>query len=56
MTDLHETEPKAQIDAVGWLFVAAVAVIAVIAAMALYDGNDTLVANAPRPYVVALSG
>jgi len=56
MTDLHETEPKAQIDAVGRLFVAAVAVIALIAAMALYHGNDTLVANAPRPHVVALSG
>jgi hypothetical protein len=38
MTDLHETsDPKyaAQIDVVGWIFVAFVVVIAAIAAMVL---------------------
>ncbi len=49
-------EPKAQIDTIGWLFVAAVAVIAAIAAMAIYDGNDTMIANTPVSHVVASSG
>ena len=48
MTNLHETEPKAQIDVTGWLFVAAVAVIVVIAAtVVIHNVNDTLLASAP---------
>jgi hypothetical protein len=48
MTDLHETndpERKAQIDTVGWIFVAFVVVVTAIAAMAAYDANDTMVAK-----------
>lgn len=59
MTDLHETsapDPRAQIDAVGWTFVAVAIVIAAIAAMAAYHGNDTMIANAPVPHAVASSG
>jgi hypothetical protein len=58
MTDETSTpEPNAQIDTAGWLFVAAVAVITAIAAMtAIYDGNDTMISNAPVSHVVASSG
>ncbi len=57
MTDETRTpEPKAQIDTVGWLFVATVAVIIAIAAMAIYDGNDTMITNAPVSHVVASTG
>ncbi len=58
MTDETSTpEPKAQIDTIGWLFVATVAVITVIAAMAaIYDGNDTMIANTPVSHAVASSG
>jgi hypothetical protein len=48
MTDLHETgDPKytAQIDAVGWIFVAFVVVVVAIAAMVAYHGNGTVIAN-----------
>ncbi len=57
MTDETNTpEPEAQIDTIGWLFVAAVAVIAAIAAMAaIYDGNDTMIANSPVTHAVASS-
>ncbi len=58
MTDeTSAPEPKAQIDTIGWLFVATVAVVTVIAAMAaIYDGNDTLIANAPVSHAAASSG
>ncbi len=58
MTDETRTpEPKAQIDSIGWLFVAAVAVITTIAAMvAIYDGNDTMITNTPVSRVMASSG
>ncbi len=50
-------EPKAQIDTIGWLFAATVAVITVIAAMAaIYDGNDTMIAKAPVSHATAPSG
>jgi hypothetical protein len=55
----HETsnpEYKAQIDTVGWLFVAFVVVIAAIAAMVAYDGNNTTVANSTVPHVAGHSG
>ncbi len=58
MTDETSTpEPKAEIDTIGWLFVATVAVITVIAAIAaIYDGNDTMIANSPVSHVVASAG
>ena len=48
MTDLHETpdpKPTAQIDTIGWLFIAFAVVITASAAMIAYQGNSTLVAN-----------
>ncbi len=58
MTDeTSAPEPKAQIDTIGWLFVAAVAVITAIAAMAtIYDGNDTMITKAPVSHVMASAG
>ena len=47
MADFHETRaPKhtAQIDTVGWLFVAFVVGITAVAAMIAYNGSDTMVA------------
>ncbi len=50
-------EPKAQIDTLGWLFVATVAVITTIAAMAaIYDSNNTMITNAPVSHAVASVG
>ena len=59
MTDLHETgDPKytAQIDSVGWIFVAFVVVIVAIAAMVAYQGNDRVIANTPVPHAVGRPG
>ena len=59
MTDLHETgDPKytAQIDSVGWIFVAFVVVIVAIAAMVAYHGNDRVIANTPVPHAVGRPG
>ena len=51
MTDLSETsdppESKAQIDTVGWIFVAFALVITAIAAIVGYHGSDTMIANSP---------
>jgi hypothetical protein len=49
-SDLHETsDPKytAQIDTVGWIFVAFALVITAIAAIVGYHGSDTMIANSP---------
>ena len=59
MTDLHETdEPKytAQIDTVGWIFVAVAVAITVIAAVVAYHGSGTMIANTPVPHVAGSSG
>ena len=48
MVDLHETnrpEPNAQIDTIGWLFVAFVVVITAVAAMIAYNASDITVTN-----------
>jgi hypothetical protein len=48
MADFHGTSaPKhtAQIDTVGWLFVAFVVGITAVAAMLAYNGSDTLIAK-----------
>ena len=49
MTDLHETrdpKPTAQIDTLGWLFLAFAAAIIAAATVIAYHGNSTTVANA----------
>ena len=48
MTDLQETpdpKPTAQIDTLGWLFLACAVVITGVAAMIAFHGDSTLVAN-----------
>ena len=60
MTDLHETsdlKSKAQIDTVGWIFVAFVVLISAIAAtMITFYGNDTLVGNTTVSHVAGPAG
>ena len=59
MTDLHESnDPKytAQIDAVGWIFIAFAVTITVIAAVVAYHGSGTMIANTPVPHVAGSSG
>jgi hypothetical protein len=59
MTDLHETdEPKytAQIDTVGWIFVAVAVAITVIAAVVAYHGSGTMIANTPVPHFTGSPG
>ena len=56
MTDLHQVRapnPNAEIDAVGWLFSALVALIIAVAALIAYEANDTMVSSAPVSHVVA---
>ena len=55
MTDLHETsDPKytAQIDTAGWIFIAFALVIAAIAAIVAYHGNEAVLAKSPVSHVV----
>jgi hypothetical protein len=59
MTDLHETdEPEytAQIDTVGWIFVAVAVAITIIAAVVAYHGSGTLIANTPVPHLTGSPG
>ena len=59
MTDLHESNnPKytAQIDTVGWIFIAFAVAITVIAAVVAYHGSRTMIANTPAPHVAGSSG
>ncbi|HYA07145.1 MAG TPA: hypothetical protein VEF90_14755 [Xanthobacteraceae bacterium] len=59
MAKLHETkipERQAQIDTVGWLFVAGVVVITAIAAMVAYNANDVTVATTAASHVAAQRG
>jgi hypothetical protein len=59
MTDLHKTsDPKytAQIDTVGWIFVAFAVAITVIAAVVAYHGSGTMIANTPVPRVAGSPG
>jgi hypothetical protein len=59
MTDLHETsDPKytAQIDTAGWIFIAFALVIAAIAAIVSYHGNEAMFANSPVSHVVGSPG
>jgi hypothetical protein len=56
MVDLHETnnpERKPQIDTVGWLFLAFAVAITAAATIVAYNANDTKLANASVPHVVA---
>ena len=59
MTDLHETgDPKymAQIDTVGWIFVAFAIAITVVAAVVAYHGSGTMIANTPVQHVAGSPG
>jgi hypothetical protein len=59
MTDLHETtDPKytAQIDTIGWIFVAFAVVITVVAAMVVYQGSGVTIANSPVPHAAGSPG
>jgi hypothetical protein len=59
MTDLHETDdPKysAQIDTVGWIFIAFALVITAIAAIVTYHGSETMIANSPVSPVAGSPG
>ena len=59
MTDLHETnDPQytAQIDTVGWIFVAFAIAITVMAAVVAYHGSGTMIANTPVRYVAGSPG
>ena len=59
MTDLHEeSDPKctAQIDTVGWIFVAFAVVVTVIAAVVAYNGSGTMIANTPVSHVARSPG
>ena len=58
MTDLHKSnDPKytAQIDTVGWIFIAFAVAITVIAAVVAYHGSGTMIANTPVPHVAGSS-
>ena len=60
MTDLHESNnPKytAQIDTVGWIFIAFAVAITVIAAVVVaYHGSGTMIANTPVSHVAGSPG
>ena len=59
MTDLHETsDPKytAQIDTVGWIFVAFAIAVTVIVGVVAYHGSGTMIANSPLPHVAGSPG
>jgi hypothetical protein len=59
MTDLHETsDPRytAQIDTVGWIFVAFAVAITVIAAVVAYHGSGAMIANTPVSHVAGSTG
>jgi hypothetical protein len=59
MTDLHESsDPKytAQIDTVGWIFVAFAVVITVIAGLVAYHSSGAMIANTPISHVVGSPG
>ena len=56
MSDLHERnnpEHKAQIDSVGWVFLAFAVAIIAIAGMVAYDGNNAMLASGPVSHVAA---
>ena len=59
MTDLHEqSDPKyaAQIDTVGWIFIAFAVAVTVIAAVVAYHGSGPMIANTPIPHVAGSPG
>jgi hypothetical protein len=59
MTDLHETDDPqytAQIDTVGWIFVAFAIAITVVAAVVAYHGSGAMIANTPVPHVAGSPG
>jgi hypothetical protein len=56
MADLHQTrtpDSSAEIDAVGWLFLAFACAIIAFAAVIAYEATGTRIANAPVSQIVA---
>jgi hypothetical protein len=56
MADLHQARtpnPNAEIDAVGWLFLAFTCAVIAVAALIAYEANDTRLPNAPVSQIVA---
>ena len=56
MADLHETnnpEHNAQIDSVGWVFLAFAIAIIAIAGLVAYDGNNAMLENGPVSHVAS---
>ena len=56
MSDLHERnnpEHKAQIDSVGWVFLAFAVAIIAIAGMVAFDGNNAMLANGPVSHIAS---
>ena len=59
MTELHETsDPKyaAQMDTVGWIFVAFAVTITVIAAVVAYHGSGAMIADTAVSHVAGSPG
>jgi len=59
VTDLHETTDQkyaAQIDPIGWIFVALAIVITVVAAIEVYQASGVMIANSPLPHVAGSPG
>jgi hypothetical protein len=59
MTDLHETnDPKytAQIDTIGWIFVAFAVGITVVAAILAYQASGVMIASSPVPHIAGSPG
>jgi hypothetical protein len=59
MTDLHKaSDPKyvAQIDTIGWIFVAFAVAITVIAAVVAYHGSGKMIANTPVSHFAGSPG
>ena len=54
--ETDEPEYTAQIDTVGWIFVAVAVAITVIAAVVAYHGSGTMIANTPVPHVTGSPG
>lgn len=54
--DTSDPKYTAQIDTAGWIFVAFVAAITVIAAVLAYHGSGTMIANTPVSHVAGSPG
>jgi hypothetical protein len=53
---ISSTKYTAQIDTVGWIFIAFAVVITAIAAILAYHGSETMIANSPVSHVAGSPG